>query len=694
MNRFGGVYKDENVVCSTTCEIYIPASLPESSTSVLKCELHSFGHCDVYLIQTAGRSDTATGSISDLPGQQKIRMDLNLNNIVDDNLHYTRKDQYWYEFSRQYGPKERFVTVHFCKEDEHCEKFLELLQISIRTLEDCRQRHIQPENDYRLIAYETTGKIFVPKTSSLKETDFDLPFECVLETNREKHQKHWAEEHAVFTHIISPNWRPKRKTTMPSKERSHHHTFGKVLENIQTPDKSQRYLNCQKCSESFDLENKQPRLLPCLHTFCFRCIKNTKIGNKVRCTVCDITHDVMDMDKDCPRDDTRFDLIEYCKLKDGNQNLYCSVCPNKVATHRCTNCAEWLCSECEEAHKRVSATKKHILLSTEDMKLAKNLEGFKRNVMCKRHSENCLKFYCTTESCQEPMCATCALEMCEELDAHKTVKVESIVKEKREDIVALMDKVESIVHDVSATIERIHSEKKNIEDNAERVVENIDSKFESLMKIIEMMKEELKTELRKAVDTKLEVLEKQKLELVILKKQIEEAEELTDLVLISPNSVAVMQLEKTIRNKLQKLSNEVIDQNPRELSTFGFYEDDLAINMEQVIAKNAWIWTSSVFPDKCITIVDETFMENDSVIFTMMPQDYRGLPIKIDAIVMKATVEDPEGNIFDGEVTPREDEYAMVDVRVNVVSLGRHILKIYMGDKLVSTTVFDRTREE
>ncbi|XP_062590187.1 E3 ubiquitin-protein ligase TRIM45-like isoform X2 [Saccostrea cucullata] len=693
MNRFGGVYKDENVVCSTTCEIYIPASLPESSVSVLKCELHSFGHCDIYLIQTTRSSDTTAGSILDLPGQQKIRMDLNLNNIVEDNLHYTRKDQYWYEFSRRYGSKERFVTVHFCREDEQCEKFLELLQISFRTLEDCRHRHIQPENDYRLIAYETTGKIFVPKTSSLKEIDFDLPFQCVLETNVDRRQRHWEDEHAVFTHIISPNWKPKRKSTIPSKDIPHHHPSFKVLDNIQTSEKSQQYLRCQKCSESFDLENKQPRFLPCLHTFCFRCLKNTKIGNKVRCTVCDVTHDVMDMDKDCPRDDTRFDLMEYYKLKDENHDLYCSICPNKVATHRCTNCAEWLCSECEEAHKRVTATKKHILLSTEDMKLAKNLDGFKRNVTCKRHSENYLKFYCTTESCQEPMCATCALEMCEELDVHKTVKVENIVKEKRQDIAALMDHVESIGHDVVATIERIDSEKKNIEDNADQVVENIDSKFDSLIKMIEMMKEELKTELRTAVSTKLEVLEKQKLELGTLKKQIEEAEEVTDLVLISPNSVAVMQLEKTIRNRLQKLSDEVIDQHPRELSTFGFYEDDLAINVEQVIAKNACIWTSSVFPEKCITIVDETFMENDSVVFTMMPQDYRGLPIKIDAVIMKATVEDSEGNVFDGEVTPREDEYAMVDVKVNIISLGRHILKIYMGEKLVSSTVFDRTRE-
>lgn len=76
----------------------------------------------------------------------KVRMDLDLNNILADNLHYMTKDQYWYEFSRRYGAVERCVTVHFCKEDEHCDRFLELLHVTFSTLEECRRRNIKPEH--------------------------------------------------------------------------------------------------------------------------------------------------------------------------------------------------------------------------------------------------------------------------------------------------------------------------------------------------------------------------------------------------------------------------------------------------------------------------------------------------------------------------------------------------------------------
>lgn len=307
-----------------------------------------------------------------------------------------------------------------------------------------------------------------------------------------------------------------------------------------------RYLHCQKCSESFDLENRHPRLLPCLHTLCIQCLKRTTMSNKVHCSACDVSYDVFNMDRDCPRDDTRFDFIEYCQLMDENYNLYCSVCPDKVATHRCIKCAEWLCLDCHDAHKRVTATKKHTLLSIDDMKLAKTLEGFKRNVKCKRHSENCATLYCVTESCQQSMCSTCALKKCKEQDVHKTIRIENIVEEKREKIMALKDNVERVERDVTDAMEQIQSERKTIENTADCVVESIDSKFDSLVQLIEKYKDELKTELRKSVNMKLDILEMQKQELVTLKKHIVEAEELVDLVISSPNSLALLQVREAL----------------------------------------------------------------------------------------------------------------------------------------------------
>lgn len=104
-----------------------------------------------------------------------------------------------------------------------------------------------------------------------------------------------------------------------------------------------------------------------------------------------------------------------------------------------------------------------------------------------------------------------------------------------------------------------------------------------------------------------------------------------------------MQTERTIIKRLDKLATGVYETSPRELPTFGFYNDALASKLEQVVAHSAQIWSSSISPGKSVTIVDETYWEDDSVRFTVIPQDYRGIPIKIDSAVMRATIKDPKG---------------------------------------------------
>ena len=104
-----------------------------------------------------------------------------------------------------------------------------------------------------------------------------------------------------------------------------------------------------------------------------------------------------------------------------------------------------------------------------------------------------------------------------------------------------------------------------------------------------------------------------------------------------------LQTEKTVTNRLDQLAKKAFDTSPRELATFGFYKDDLALKLTQVVADNAQVWSSAISPGKSVTIVDETYMEDDSVRFTLIPQDYRGIPMKIDTAVMTATIEDPKG---------------------------------------------------
>lgn len=339
-----------------------------------------------------------------------------------------------------------------------------------------------------------------------------------------------------------------------------------VVDKLQSSGQIERYLQCQKCAQAFVPESRCPRLLPCLHSLCSQCLEEQENTlHVVQCPQCDVKYDNVKEIKEFPRDNTRFDLMEFLRLREESYRPNCSVCPEMVATHRCFRCAEWLCNACQEAHRRVTATKKHQLFPVDEVKDAKSMEVFKKNVMCRRHSENCLNFYYTSGHSMEPMCATCALEKNDRKDVHEIAEV---AKKKRLQIARHKDSVEKVRTNVTETIERIQSERTNIEQNAGRVSEYIDTTFEELISILEKSKAELKSDLQKSVSLKLEMLEEQTKELNALKKQIEEAEVLASLVLVSPNSVAVMQV-------LTKRS--IFDDMPFE-------------NMKPIKTKFLWKW--------------------------------------------------------------------------------------------------------
>lgn len=52
----------------------------------------------------------------------------------------------------------------------------------------------------------------------------------------------------------------------------------------------------------------------------------------------------------------------------------------------------------------------------------------------------------------------------------------------------------------------------------------------------------------------------------------------------------------------------------------------------------------------------------------------------------------PTGNTISCVLTPRQDDYSLIDVTADVSGLGRHLLSVYMGDTIVASAEFDRTR--
>ncbi|XP_068572968.1 transcription intermediary factor 1-alpha isoform X2 [Cebidichthys violaceus] len=174
---------------------------------------------------------------------------------------------------------------------------------------------------------------------------------------------------------------------------------------------------CPICKLSF--HNREPKLLPCLHSFCKRCLPapfrsadprrdsqgqvDTKSLGAVRCPVCRQECWEMDMlDNFFVKDSAE---VPSSTVEKSSQ-LCISCDDNTEATGYCVECVEFLCVTCIEAHQRVKFTRDHTIRQKEEMSPAVGMST-QKPVFCDIHKQEPLKLFC--ETCDRLTCRDCQL---------------------------------------------------------------------------------------------------------------------------------------------------------------------------------------------------------------------------------------------------------------------------------------------
>ena len=129
---------------------------------------------------------------------------------------------------------------------------------------------------------------------------------------------------------------------------------------------------CPICTEEY----KEPRVLPCGHTFCLTCIrecsKHKHPGDESACPLCrkEFTLPSNGVD-DLPKNFFVTNFLEMNQLtsvesKTESKTSGCEACGGsgettemRVATAYCVECQQKLCQACEEDHKKFKVTSRH-----------------------------------------------------------------------------------------------------------------------------------------------------------------------------------------------------------------------------------------------------------------------------------------------------------------------------------------------
>ncbi|MBN3307003.1 TRI33 ligase, partial [Amia calva] len=177
---------------------------------------------------------------------------------------------------------------------------------------------------------------------------------------------------------------------------------------------------CAVCKQSLQSRDCEPKLLPCLHSFCLRCIpqperqislqvpsvhgQDTQIVNVMRCPVCRQEYKQTDLV------DNYFvkDTSEVSNGSSENSSQVCTSCEDDAsAVGFCVECGEWLCKTCIEAHQRVKFTKDHKIRKKDDVSSGSVGTSGLRPVFCPVHKQEALKLFC--ETCDRLTCRDCQL---------------------------------------------------------------------------------------------------------------------------------------------------------------------------------------------------------------------------------------------------------------------------------------------
>ena len=208
-------------------------------------------------------------------------------------------------------------------------------------------------------------------------------------------------------------------------------------------------LECSICKEVF----RNPVLLPCIHTFCYKCLENVLHNNQQRNEiVCPLCRRICNLSIGGLKGLQRNLFVAKVKdilliSKSGCEicevDLVCcesgtSSCIKQHDLVYCIECRQRICRTCcEENHNKFRILRDHQLV---DLTNQENFNEVSRKLdqnQCSNHEGESIKMFCT--DCQSAICLIC---FAESHSFHKCSDVNNICKEFRE---KLQDKIDTII---------------------------------------------------------------------------------------------------------------------------------------------------------------------------------------------------------------------------------------------------------
>ena len=333
-------------------------------------------------------------------------------------------------------------------------------------------------------------------------------------------------------------------------------------------DNIYEHVCCPVCTNSFT----NPKLLPCLHTFCLHCLQRIQATSgdrdSILCPECRRNFTIPG-NGDLNTLPTNFRLnslldalpVTECKAS-GVKCENCDKRRQESATYCFTCCSFW-CDDCLPLHNRIKAFKEHHALALKDFRDEDFENIFKQPTFCPKHEKKELELFCRV--CKTTICNSCALI---DHEGHAKIALEDAAKEQRLRINRAIESKKRKAQKEVTRIAKLGENCTQVQEDAARVKCVVQQFTDNLIAAIEAKKNKIFNEVEKKAKQCLERLGDKSREIEEKMKRDQTAIEKCDKILKRSTNAQIMQ------------PNEFLDQLFREESE---QEDTVDLDGENVI---------------------------------------------------------------------------------------------------------------
>ena len=310
------------------------------------------------------------------------------------------------------------------------------------------------------------------------------------------------------------------------------------------------FIECSLCMDPFD----DPRALPCLHTFCFKCLKQLLDQDKIKCPKCRKEYDfTADTVETLPKN---FMVNSFAGLVEDWESLSSSPCSTKeckhFASHVCLHGCQYLCHGCASTHKRSPLTKGHRVdkLEVEE----ENSEEVVSNVnQCFQHVQQSLTIYC--ELCQATICSVC-LE--DNHKGHTWTNIQQKITDTQQMLEKIVIQAENSVEIIDQEVQVAHSHNTACMTDVVKTKERITSLTKELHELINQREEHLLQDLSIARNKFTECAREMKTQQETIKTSFVEISDVAKNLGNTKGDVGIIRQAKLLLYKLQALQRRKV----------------------------------------------------------------------------------------------------------------------------------------